>query len=280
MIIVKAEICGGDIDGNIRIRQLGGDLVLHLLLFVFAIEVLIVLGRVIAGAVFELHIGTTDLHLDAAEASIHRRVVAAIAENVIRRCIVLHFRKDLVKVVGIEESLAAGICGERGQCLLRGGIGVELIKNRLSRVRRNTAQAGVAGQASGRHRFEATNVHRIDGHIRLHRGIGRSAQRGLILDTGTAHAIAEVDNRLLLLDPAQLVYERLQSLELAISVELVVVAIVSNVRATSIRSALGRSGLGAIRHALPFGRVVGMQLLGEQLLIGCEVLVNLKRAAE
>ena len=85
--------------------------------------------RVITFAEFQVHARTVDLDLNVAIAAVAQRIVALISKDVIDRRIFLHAVKNLAQVVGIQESLAAGIACQSGERFLAGEVLVQLVAN-------------------------------------------------------------------------------------------------------------------------------------------------------
>src|SRR5271168_3846545 len=98
-------------------------------------------ARVITGAVFKFYIWAIDLHAQAAEFPILRGSAAGETEDVIRRAIFLHLRKNAGEIVGIKERFATSIGSERCQGVLRRGVRAEIVDDRCSGIRGNAVQA-------------------------------------------------------------------------------------------------------------------------------------------
>src|SRR5262249_46657116 len=124
---IQTEVGGGHVNRNVSAGHLSAKLVSELALFVFSIEMLIVLGSVIAFAEFQIDARTVDFDLNATITAVAQRIVALVAEHVIDRSILLHAIKYLAEVVGVQEGLASGIAGEGNQRFLAGKILVKLI---------------------------------------------------------------------------------------------------------------------------------------------------------
>ena len=116
--IVLAEIRGAGIERHIHAGQLGGQLVFELLFAVGAIQVLEVAACVIAGAEIKLQVRPLHRDFQMPEPAVFCRIVAGEAQNVIDGTVFLHLGEDAAEIVGIEESFAAGVRGERSEGVL------------------------------------------------------------------------------------------------------------------------------------------------------------------
>src|SRR5581483_2873545 len=104
--------------------------------------------------------------------------------------------------------------------------------------------------ASRRKRLQAAYIERVESNVRLHGGVDGSSQLHLIFNSGTAHAVAEVNDRFLLIDLGQRLGNRLNRLQLAIGIELVVLGVVGDERSTGVWCAFCGAGIACL-ESLP-----------------------------
>ena len=118
-------------------------------------------------------------------------------------------------------------------------------------VRGLPVQAGVLRFAARRKRLQAAHVERINRDVGFHRGGGRGAQCGLIVDAGLRDSVAEIDDRFFLRDFPERLHDRLQREKFSIGGEGVVVGVVGRERAAGFGRAFGGAfGAGVVALAL------------------------------
>ena len=198
-------------------------------------------------------------YYDVTVTAVARGICAVIAEQIVSRRILLHSRENLAEVVRVEKSTAAGIAGQRHQRLLRGEIGVQRVERRLSRIRRNAAEAGVLRFSARHQRLQAAHVHSVNRQVGAHRRVHCRPQFRLILDAGAVHAAGKVDQRLLLLHVRQLFRHRAQRFQPPVGIEDVVFRIVGGKWLPRVGRPFGRSR-GAFFEALAAARTECLQL--------------------
>src|SRR5262249_40910957 len=106
-------------------RKVGSQFFVQLAFPVVTRGMLEVRWSIVATAEVELQSRAVDPDCDPAEAPIPRRIGAVIAEQVVKRAVLLHPGKHLAKVVRIEECFSAGISRQGDQRFLGGSVGVE-----------------------------------------------------------------------------------------------------------------------------------------------------------
>lgn len=99
-------------------RQVGEELVLELELAVLAPGMAKVAFGVVAGAVLDAQVRWRDLHLDPPELAVLGWVLAREAEYVVGGAVLDHALERAREVVRVEEGVAAGVAGQRGQGVL------------------------------------------------------------------------------------------------------------------------------------------------------------------
>ncbi len=198
MRVIAAEIRGACVHGDIGRGKIGRQLVLNLLLAVGVIRMFKIAARVVARAVFKLDVRTIQSHLDVAEPAVFRMIRTGIAQNVVRRSIFLHLRKNAAEIVRIEERLPAGVRRQRRKRFLRRGIAVQIIQHGCATIRRLSMQAGILRFASSGKRLQPAHVERIDRDVGLYRSRRRCTQRGLIVHARLRNSIAEINQALFL----------------------------------------------------------------------------------
>ena len=179
-------------------------------------------GSVVAGPVFELHVGAIDFDGEPAVAAVASRVSRAEADDVVGGGVLLDALKGRGEIVRIEEGLAAGIGGESGHDFLGVEVGVEIVLQGRAVVAAGAAQAAGSGVAQGRDSFEAARIHRVDGHIGAHGSVDGGVQRGLVLNAVALDAAGEIEQRLFLVDVGERVGDVGDGKELAVGVDVVV----------------------------------------------------------
>ena len=118
-------------------------------------------------------------------------------------------------------------------------------------------QAGRLRFASRRKGLQAAEVHRVDGHVGLHRRGGGRAQRGLIVRPGLADSVAEINEALLLRELAERLHQRLQRQQFAVGAKGVVIGVISRERTPGFRCSFGASSVSIVESLAFAGGVPG-----------------------
>ena len=235
-------------------------------------------GRVVAGAVFELDAGTVDFDGELAVLAVAREVGGVEADGVVGRGVGLDFGEGGREVVGVKEGRAAGVGGERGHDFLRGEVLVHVVHERAAVEAALPAQAAGGGVAQRADGLQAARVDAVDGEVGAHGGVDGGAERSFVLDAVARDAAGEVEQRLLLVDFCEGLGDGAQGEELAVGVEVVVLALVGRV-AGGVFHLVG-VGVGALGEALALGAVVGADFVDERVFVGGKVLIDAERVAE
>ncbi len=275
----SAEIRRRDERAQVGRRQVRQQLILQLLLAIVLRRVREVARRIVAGAVLELQVGAFQAHLDAAEPAIARRVAAAVTEHVVCGRVVDDAVEDGAEGVRVEKRPASGVLRHRRQRVLSRSQTAELIPRRRAGERRGAAPAALRRIAAGHHRLQAAHVGRVDRDVGAVGAIDRAAQLDLVVGSLLAHAAAEVDHRLLLLDAGELVGQRLQRVEPPIGIEDVELGVVGGERVAVVRRVFGV----AIPAILEAGRVDAAERIdrfAQLLAVRGEILDDLQRRGE
>ena len=204
-----------------------------------------------------------------------RGVRASKSENVIRRSVFLHLRKNAAEIVGVEKRLAASVVGERRERFLRIRVAVEIVEDSVSVVRGLSMQAGVLRFASARKRLQPAHIERINGHVGFHRSGRRRAQRGLIVHARLRNSVAEINDRFFLRDFPERLHDRLQREQFSIRGEGVVVGIVWRERSARFSRALRMNSSDPEIVALPLAGAVGSQRSQHFFLVVGEIEIDL-----
>ena len=116
-----------------------------------------------------------------------RRVAGAVGEQVVGRHIALDPRERLTEVVGVREGAPAGVGGQRGQRILRGIEGVELLGDAAAGEHRVAAPAGLPRVPARHDRLKTPGVDGVEGHVAAHRGVDRRPELDLIVLPAALH---------------------------------------------------------------------------------------------
>ncbi len=263
---------------KIRFRQVARERCFKVALALLAGRVPVVRGRVVTGPVAQTHIRAVHANLELAVLSIARRVGRAEAQHVVARRVVLHLRKRGREVVVVEKRLAARVRRKCSEHFLRVVVRVEVILQRAAGVRGIPAQRAGARVAERRNRLQAARVHAVDRQVIPHRVVDGRPHRGLVFDPIPLHAARKIQEGFLLVQRPQCLGDRADREQLAVGVDVVVLALVRGKR-RRILHLVGRAGR-PLRVALAPAARVARDRAQQQLFVRGKVLVERQRITE